>query len=101
MARKPALKVVKGLDAIADRWMRLRHEIAERKRELEELEPPLKEALRKAPNRERQFGPHLLMLTNDSTRVNFDRARAIAELGSETLAPFLKEAHVDGYIRPK
>jgi hypothetical protein len=101
MTRKPALKLVRGLDAIAERWVKLKREIDRRKAELEELEPPIREALERAPDRERKFGPHLLLLTEDTTRTNFDRKRAIADLGDETLAPYLYETPVRGSIRVK
>lgn len=82
-------------------WMRLRHEISTRKKELSELETPIKAALKKAPNRERQFGPHRLALTADSFRKNFKRDEAIKVLGEATLAPFFSDTPVEGYIQVK
>lgn len=81
--------------------MKLRHEIDRRKTELEELEPPIRYALERAPNRERKFGPHFLYLTKDTTRKNFDRKLALEVLGEEVLAPFISETDVAGSIRPK
>lgn len=101
MTKKALLSAVREIDEIVDRWVKLRREIDKRETELRELTPPIKEVLKKSPNREKQFGPHLLFLTKDTERTNFDRAKAIEGLGSEALAPFLSKNMVEGYIKMK
>lgn len=101
MTKKTTLKLVRGLDQTVERWMKLRREVDSRKSELEELEPPIREALERAPNRERKFGPHVLFLTAESTRTNFDRKSAIQKFGLDELAEFISETNVRGSVRVK
>lgn len=101
MAKKNPAKPVKDLDQVVERWVKLRREIDRRKHELEELEPPIKDALKRAPDRQMQFGPHMLALTADSTRNIFDTKKAIEILGEKTLSPFVRTITVEGHIRMK
>lgn len=101
MKKKIPFKQVRNLDEVGIRWVELRHEIEGLAAELKELEKPIKETLKDCPNRERKFGPHLLFLTKDSERNNFDRELAIKTLGAEALEPFFSKSSVEGHIRVK